>query len=330
MTGMRPHFVAPELDPELGIAHCLTPEALDRGVDRDPERRGGDGGVAHLLRRGGRRGRAGRGGARPRRAADGRRGLGRAPGLPRGPAAARAVAGRRPGDLEHAQDRGQPHPVGDRAPRARRSGWTRTWSTARSRWSSRPAPARCCSARWTPPAAWRRPAATTCWTRPSPPWPPRARRCAPCRGSTCSTSGSPGGPGVAGYDPLRLAIDVRGTGENGYELARILREGDDVNLELAGENVIVAVFGMGEPAQPQGERLRGRPPPRARQPWRRRAPARELRAARRPGASWCSPRAMPSSPPRRSCPPPRRWAGWPRSRWPPTRRVCPTCFPASG
>ena len=28
-----------------------------------------------------------------------------------------------------------------------------------------------------------------------------------------------------------------------------------MNLELAGENVIVAVFGMGEPARPQGERL---------------------------------------------------------------------------
>jgi arginine decarboxylase len=64
-----------------------------------------------------------------------------------------------------------------------------------------------------------------------------------------------GRAGVAGYDPLRLAVDVRGTGESGYDLARILREGDDVNLELAGENVIVAVFGMGEAARPQGERL---------------------------------------------------------------------------
>ena len=64
-----------------------------------------------------------------------------------------------------------------------------------------------------------------------------------------------GRPGVAGSAPLRLAVDVRGTGESGYDIARILREGDDVNLELAGENVIVAVFGMGEPARPQGERL---------------------------------------------------------------------------
>ena len=55
-----------------------------------------------------------------------------------------------------------------------------------------------------------------------------------------------GAPGVHGYDPLRLVIDVRGTGHDGYELARRLLELDDVNLELAGENVMVAVFGMGE------------------------------------------------------------------------------------
>jgi arginine decarboxylase len=55
-----------------------------------------------------------------------------------------------------------------------------------------------------------------------------------------------GAPGVHGYDPLRLVIDVRGTGHSGYELARRLRELDDVNLELAGENVMVAVFGIGE------------------------------------------------------------------------------------
>jgi arginine decarboxylase len=63
-----------------------------------------------------------------------------------------------------------------------------------------------------------------------------------------------GAPGVHAYDPLRLAVDVRGTGATGYELARVLAERDDVNLELFGENVIVAVFGMGEPAG-QGERL---------------------------------------------------------------------------
>jgi arginine decarboxylase len=66
-----------------------------------------------------------------------------------------------------------------------------------------------------------------------------------------------GRAGVAGWDPLRLSIDVRGTGATGYELAQALREGDDVHLELAGENVMVAVFGMAEPAAEQGERLVG-------------------------------------------------------------------------
>jgi lysine decarboxylase len=64
-----------------------------------------------------------------------------------------------------------------------------------------------------------------------------------------------GRPGVFAYDPLRLAIDVRGLKVTGYELATLLREGSDVNLELAGENVIVGVFGMGERALGSGRRL---------------------------------------------------------------------------
>jgi lysine decarboxylase len=64
-----------------------------------------------------------------------------------------------------------------------------------------------------------------------------------------------GRPGVFDYDPLRLAVDVRGTGATGYELATLLREIADVNLELAGENVIVGLFGMGERALETGERL---------------------------------------------------------------------------
>jgi arginine/lysine/ornithine decarboxylase len=64
-----------------------------------------------------------------------------------------------------------------------------------------------------------------------------------------------GRPGVHDYDPLRLAIDVRGTGATGYELGPMLREIDNVILELYGENVMVAVFGMGERAADQGRRL---------------------------------------------------------------------------
>jgi arginine decarboxylase len=57
-----------------------------------------------------------------------------------------------------------------------------------------------------------------------------------------------GRPGVYGWDPLRLSIDVRATGSTGTRLASLMRELDDINLELASENVVVAVFGMGEDA----------------------------------------------------------------------------------
>jgi lysine decarboxylase len=86
-----------------------------------------------------------------------------------------------------------------------------------------------------------------------------------------------GRPGVHGWDPLRLAIDVRGTGLTGYDLDPALRRIDDIQLELFGENVIVALFGMGESASPRGERLvnavrvaveeLGREPHRAQEPF---------------------------------------------------------------
>jgi lysine decarboxylase len=64
-----------------------------------------------------------------------------------------------------------------------------------------------------------------------------------------------GRAGVFAYDPLRLAVDVRGLAATGYALAAILREIGDINLELYGQNVVVAVFGMGEPSLPEGARL---------------------------------------------------------------------------
>jgi arginine decarboxylase len=64
-----------------------------------------------------------------------------------------------------------------------------------------------------------------------------------------------GRPGVHGYDPLRLAVDVRGTGLSGFEVARLLREQDDINFELAAGAVVVAVFGMAEPVSEHGRRL---------------------------------------------------------------------------
>jgi arginine decarboxylase len=60
---------------------------------------------------------------------------------------------------------------------------------------------------------------------------------------------------VAGWDPLRLSVDVRGTRTSGHRIADLMRETDDVNLEMASENVIVAVFGLGEDAGADAERL---------------------------------------------------------------------------
>jgi lysine decarboxylase len=62
-------------------------------------------------------------------------------------------------------------------------------------------------------------------------------------------------PSVHAYDPLRLVVDVRGTGATGHRIARLMLELEDVNLELFSENLVVAAFGMGEPAAETGERL---------------------------------------------------------------------------
>jgi arginine decarboxylase len=64
-----------------------------------------------------------------------------------------------------------------------------------------------------------------------------------------------GRPGVHAYDPFRLVVDVRGTGGTGHRIARLMREHDDIHLELFSENVVVAVFGIGEHAGRSGERL---------------------------------------------------------------------------
>ena len=47
-----------------------------------------------------------------------------------------------------------------------------------------------------------------------------------------------GQSGVFAYDPLRLCIDVRGTGKTGYEIAPLMLQLDDINLELFAENVM--------------------------------------------------------------------------------------------
>ncbi|HSI81501.1 MAG TPA: PLP-dependent transferase [Solirubrobacterales bacterium] len=64
-----------------------------------------------------------------------------------------------------------------------------------------------------------------------------------------------GRPGVHAWDPIRVVVDVRGTGATGHRIARLMRDRDDINLELFSENVVVAVFGIGERAAKTGERL---------------------------------------------------------------------------
>jgi arginine decarboxylase len=60
---------------------------------------------------------------------------------------------------------------------------------------------------------------------------------------------------VFAYDPLRLVVDVRGVAASGYELEPLLRNIDDINLELYAQNMIVAVFGMGERDLDEASRL---------------------------------------------------------------------------
>lgn len=63
-----------------------------------------------------------------------------------------------------------------------------------------------------------------------------------------------GSPGVAGWDPLRLTVDVRATGATGHRVAALLRE-HGIYCELATETVVVAAFGMGGHAAPLADRF---------------------------------------------------------------------------
>jgi arginine decarboxylase len=61
--------------------------------------------------------------------------------------------------------------------------------------------------------------------------------------------------GVAAIDPLRVCVDVRATGLSGYEVARRMRRDGDLHVELCGEHVVVAVFGLGEDVAVSGAAL---------------------------------------------------------------------------
>ena len=64
-----------------------------------------------------------------------------------------------------------------------------------------------------------------------------------------------GSPGVSGWDPLRLTVDVRATEATGHRIANMLRDRAGVYSELATDTVVVAAFGMGGKAAPLADRL---------------------------------------------------------------------------
>jgi len=61
--------------------------------------------------------------------------------------------------------------------------------------------------------------------------------------------------GVAGSDPMRLGIDVRRTGSSAQRLWKAAFHTSEIDLELYSGNVVVAIFGVGEPTAASGERL---------------------------------------------------------------------------
>jgi lysine decarboxylase len=64
-----------------------------------------------------------------------------------------------------------------------------------------------------------------------------------------------GRPGVTGWDPLRLGIDVRETGSSAQRLWKTAFYVSGIDLELYSGNVVVAIFGVAEKAEASGERL---------------------------------------------------------------------------
>jgi lysine decarboxylase len=58
-----------------------------------------------------------------------------------------------------------------------------------------------------------------------------------------------GRAGIAGWDPLRIVVDVRGTGCTGYEVAAALRASYDIYVELATHATLVLVLGLAQPIE---------------------------------------------------------------------------------
>ena len=234
----------PSTTPSWGWRTASRPEALERGAGGRARRPRRVHRLADLLRDGRRRRGLRRGRARRRRRADRRQRLGPALRLsPRAPAVA-AGARRRRDDRLDAQDRRQPHPVGDAARRPTAGGST----PARSRRAVR-------LVRSTSPSsllmasldAARRQLAVHGEALLDATIAAAARRARGDRRGPGLRGGGRGAgrpAGVAGWDPLRIVIDVRGTGCTGYEVAAALRAAYDIHVELATHATLVLVLGL--------------------------------------------------------------------------------------
>jgi arginine decarboxylase len=254
LSGLRPRFVAPEIDSELGIAHCVTPEALDATLEATPEAE-----AAMVV----------------------------------SPTYFGAVA-RVPELAEVAHRRGVPLVVDEAwgshlyfhdelPPGALRGGADLVLSSTHKIVGSltQTAILHLGSSELVDPGLVDRSVTLVESTSPSALLTASldaARRFAATRGQellseTITTlretretiraipgldvldEGLAGASSVSAWDPLRLSIDVRGTGATGHRIAKLLRERDDINLELFSENVIVAIFGIGESAAASAARL---------------------------------------------------------------------------
>jgi arginine decarboxylase len=114
-------------------------------------------------------------------------------------------------------------------------------------------------------------------------------------------------PGVQGFDPLRLTVDLHGTGRDARDVAGVLDSHSRIALEFATDRLLVAAFGIAD-----GELGAGAALCDALVPALLRVPCRTPRRARavapRARARPCWIRAKPGSALVCACPPPTRSA----------------------
>ena len=331
LSGLRPTFVAPEIDDELGVAHCLTPDALGDGARRRSRCGRRLRGLPDLLRRRRRRRRPGRGRSRPRRAARRRRVVGSAPRLLRRAARQRARVRRRRRPQLGPQARRQPDPVGDPPPR-HATGIDgrivdRSVTLVESTSPSALLTASLDAARRQNVVAGQELLARDDRVAGGP---ARARSCA-IPGLDVLDEEIAEAPSVFAWDPLRLSIDVRGTGATGNEIAKYMRERARhlvraLRRERRRRRLRDRRGRRARPARGCSTASATRPPSCTRESARS---ARAVRAAAAVGAARDdAARGLPRPAGDRSASTTPR-GGSPPSRWRPTRPASRTCCPAS-